>query len=61
MLQRPVIVTGINKPVIYTGLDERDARFSFRLNLAPVVDGLKDSKPNLKVITNYKTLFQQGK
>lgn len=61
MLHRPVILTGINRPMVYTGLDERDARFSRKLNLAPVVDGLKGSKPNLKVITDYGRLFKPAK
>ena len=56
MQLRPVLRTG-DKRIAYTGLDERDARFSRKLNLAPVVDGLKGDKPSLKVINDYRRLF----
>lgn len=58
MLHRPIIKTD-DKRIAYTGLDEHDARFSRKLNLAPVVEGLKGSEPTLKVIRDYRELFTQ--
>ena len=56
---RPVLRTG-DKRIAYTGLDERDTRFSRKLNLAPSVEGLQGpgGEPPLKVITDYRQLFK---
>lgn len=57
MMTRPVIVTGVNPPVVVKAVTDTFHPKNFPLHIKPTLDG---EEPELKVITDYDSVFARA-